>query len=197
MASTFKLIKIGIIGDIGSGKSHIAKLFGLPVFNADREVKKIYSYNKNCFFRLKKAFPRYIKSFPVKKRELVAAILNQEKSLQKISKIVHPLVRIKMRKFLIFHKKKRGVVLDIPLLLENKLNQRDCVLVYIDANKLKIKKNLKKRKNYNPNILKKLKKLQLPLEKKKKKAHYFIKNNFKNTNVKKSVKLVLKKIFKK
>ena len=34
--------KIGILGDIGSGKSFIAKQFGYPVFNADKEVNKIY-----------------------------------------------------------------------------------------------------------------------------------------------------------
>ena len=36
------MIKIAVVGDIGSGKSHIAKLFGYPVFNADQEVANIY-----------------------------------------------------------------------------------------------------------------------------------------------------------
>ena len=40
--------RIGILGDIGSGKSFVAKLFGFPVFNADEEVKKIYKYEKNA-----------------------------------------------------------------------------------------------------------------------------------------------------
>jgi len=48
------MIKIGVIGDIGSGKSFVAKLFGYPVFNADKEVLKIYRKNKNCFNKLKK-----------------------------------------------------------------------------------------------------------------------------------------------
>ena len=43
------MIKIAVVGDIGSGKSHIAKLFGYPVFNADQEVASIYKKNKNCF----------------------------------------------------------------------------------------------------------------------------------------------------
>ena len=46
--------RIGILGDIGSGKSFVAKLFGFPVFNADEEVKKIYKYEKECFKKLKK-----------------------------------------------------------------------------------------------------------------------------------------------
>ena len=48
------MIRIGITGDIGSGKSHIAKLFNFPVFNADLEVAKIYKTNKQCFKKLKK-----------------------------------------------------------------------------------------------------------------------------------------------
>ena len=40
------MIKIGILGDIGSGKSFVAKKFGYPVFNADVEVSKLYKKNK-------------------------------------------------------------------------------------------------------------------------------------------------------
>ena len=41
------MIKIGILGDIGSGKSYVAKNFGYPVFNADYEVSKLYQSNRN------------------------------------------------------------------------------------------------------------------------------------------------------
>ena len=44
---------IGILGDIGSGKSFVAKKFGYPVFNADKEVKKIYKKNKSCYKKLR------------------------------------------------------------------------------------------------------------------------------------------------
>ena len=54
------MIRIGIVGDIGSGKSYVAKQFGYPVFNADFEVNKIYKKNKKCFIKLKKIFPNYI-----------------------------------------------------------------------------------------------------------------------------------------
>ena len=55
------MIKIGIVGDIGSGKSYVAKNFGYPIFNADYEVGKIISTNdKNIFNKLKKNLPKYI-----------------------------------------------------------------------------------------------------------------------------------------
>ena len=47
------MIKIGILGDIGSGKSFVAKQFGYPVFNADKEVSDIYKNDKSCFKKIK------------------------------------------------------------------------------------------------------------------------------------------------
>ena len=61
------MIKIGILGDIGSGKSYVAQNFGYPVFNADYEVAQLYKKNKNIFNKLKKSLPKYISLFPVKK----------------------------------------------------------------------------------------------------------------------------------
>ena len=61
------MIRIGILGDIGSGKSYVAKQFGYPVFNADNEVVKLYKENKKCFYNLKKKLPDFIFSFPKKK----------------------------------------------------------------------------------------------------------------------------------
>ena len=57
------MIKIGILGEIGSGKSYVAKKFGFPVFNADDEVNKIYKKSRKCFKKLKKALPNYKLSF--------------------------------------------------------------------------------------------------------------------------------------
>ena len=59
------------------------------------------------------------------------------------------------------------MVLDIPLLLENKINIKSCVLIFVDAKKNDIEKNLKKRKNYNLNLFNKLRKIQISLKSKK------------------------------
>ncbi len=118
------MIRIGILGDIGSGKSYVAKKFGYPVFNADYEVSKIYKNNKKIFFKLNKMLPKYICSFPVNKNEITKAILSNKINLKKIISIVHEEVRKKMKIFLKKNKHKKIVVLDIPLLLENKIYKK-------------------------------------------------------------------------
>ena len=99
--------RIGILGDIGSGKTYIAKCFGFPVFNADLEVAKIYKYNRKVFQKLKKELPNYFDSFPIKKKEIIDAILSNKKNLKKIIKIVHYEVRKKMNDFLKKNKNKK------------------------------------------------------------------------------------------
>ena len=188
------MIKIGILGDIGSGKSYVAKQFGCPVFDADAEVTKIYKKNKICFNKLRNKLPRYISSFPVKKKELSKAIIDNQNNLKKIIKIIHPIVRVNMNKFFRKNKNKRMVVLDIPLLIENKINKKNYILVFVDAKKKEIQRRLKKRPKYNVKIFNKLKKIQLPLEIKKKKSKFLIKNNFKSYSLKKNVKLLKSKI---
>jgi dephospho-CoA kinase len=188
------MIKIGILGDLGSGKSFVAKQFGFPVFDADNEVRKIYRKDKKCYTKLKKAIPEYILTFPINKKEIVKSILSNQKNLKKIIDIVHPIVRSRMNKFIYKNKKKKMIVLDVPLLLENKIEKKTNILVFVDAKKKEIIKNLKKRKNYNLKIIKILKKFQLPLNYKKKKSDFVIKNNFKMQPVKKSVKLLKKKL---
>jgi len=187
------MIRIAVIGDIGSGKSYVAKLMSRQVFNADEEVAYLYRKNKDCYYKLKKKLPNYITSFPIKKMDISKAILSNTNNLKKITKIVHPKIRFQMNKFIKKNKKKGFIVLDIPFFLENKMNKKKDVLIFIKAPKNKINKYLKKRLNYNSKITKNFKKLQLPLEFKRKKSNYIIENNF-NNSVKKNVKKVIKKI---
>ena len=185
------MIRIAVLGDIGSGKSHVAKQFGYPVFNADAEVSKLYRKSRKCYNKLKKALPRYIVSFPVKKIELSKAIMSNRQNLKKIVKVVHPEVRNRMNNFIKKNRNKKFVILDIPLLIENKLNKKNDILIFVDAKKKEINKRLKKRHSTSIEILKKF---QLPVEFKKREADFIIKNNFRNNSIKKNVKKVKEKI---
>ena len=188
------MIRIAVVGDIGSGKSYIAKLFGYPVFSADAEVARLYKKSRKCYNKLKKVLPAYIVSFPIKKNEISKAIIASRYNLKKIVKIIHPEVRSNMNIFIRKNKNKKFVILDIPLLMENKINKKSDILIFVDAKKKEINKRLKKRSNINLEIVKKFKRLQLPLEFKKKQSNFIIKNNFRNNLIKKNVKKMLKKI---
>jgi dephospho-CoA kinase len=188
------MIRIAVVGDIGSGKSHIAKLFNYPIFNADLEVAKIYKTNKQCFKNLKKKLPKYFLSFPIQKEEIIKAIADNETNLKKITNIIHPEIRKKMNIFLKDNKKKDAVILDIPLLLENRLNQKGDAIIFIQSKKTEVIKRLKKRNNFNLDLLNKFKRIQLPLSYKKKKSNFIIKNNFNNKSARIDIRKILKKI---
>ena len=188
------MIRIALLGEIGSGKSYMAKLLGFPVFNADEQVSLLYKNNRLVFKKLRQTLPNYISQFPINKSELSRAIKSDKRNLKKIIKVVHPAVRSKMNSFLNKNKNKKAVVLDIPLYLENKINLPDDVLIFIDAEKRKIQSNLKKRKNYDPNLTSALRAVQLSTDTKKKYSDIIIKNDFNKKKAKKKIKILLNKI---
>ena len=190
------MIRIGILGDIGSGKSYVAKKFSYPVFNADEEVEKLYKNDKSIFLSLNKVLPDYFKKFPINKRNVLNAILANRKNLKKIIKIVHLKVRKKLSIFLKKNINKKIVILDIPLLLENKLNNKKDILIFVSSKKKDIIKRVKRRKNFNKKILNKFRNIQLPLDYKKKKSQFIIKNDFTKRTVLRYVKRILNEIIK-
>ncbi len=186
--------RVGILGDIGSGKSFVAKCLGYPVFNADEEVSRLYKSDKKTFFKLKKVLPKHISKFPIDKNEISNAILTNKKNLKKIILIVHYQIRKKMNIFLRKNKNKKIIVLDIPLLLENKIYKKNDILIFVQSKRSEILKRLGKRKNFNKKIYNNFKKIQLPLDLKKQKSHFIIKNNFTKNSVKKVIKDILENI---
>ena len=111
-----------------------------------------------------------------------------------INQIVHPKVKKRLHKFFLKNIKSKVVILDVPLLLENKINIKNYILIFIDAKKTDINKNLIKRKNFNSKLIRKLRKIQLPLKAKKKASNYIIKNNFSSEQIRKKVKIIKKEI---
>ena len=188
------MIKIILVGDIGSGKTHVSKLFKAPCFFADIEVKKLYRHNKQCYVKLKKKFPQFIKTFPIKKLELSNTIKNKFSNLKSIGFIVHPFIRKKLSIFLKKNKKKKIVVLDIPLYLENKMYKRNDVIIFLKTKKKDVNSRLKKRKNFNQKLLNIFRKSQLTLKQKKNKSNYVLVNNFDNAIMKREIKIIKTKI---
>ena len=188
--------RIALVGDIGSGKTFFSKLLRYPVFDADLVVSNLYKKNKPLFRKIKKKFPDKVSNFPLKKEELLKIIFQKKKNLNTLGKMIHPIVRKNMKNFLKKNKGKKYVVLDVPLFLENKLNTKKDIIIFIEANKKKIKQQLNKRKNINFKLINILRKNQLKAKLKKKKSTYIIKNNFVRNTAKKNIKLIMKEISK-
>jgi dephospho-CoA kinase len=190
------MIKICVVGSIGSGKTYISKLLAgtmFPIFNADEEVNNVYK-QKSIFLKLKKILPKYISSFPINKQELIQAISSNQGCLKKIIKIVHPEVRKKMKLFLQKNKNKKAVILDIPLLLENKLNEPEDVIICIEAQQKMLDKKLQQRPGYNKKMVSMLRKIQLPIEEKKSRADFVLVNNYNKKTMQLRVKELLDRI---
>ncbi len=90
---------------------------------------------------MKKNLPKFITSYPIKKKDLKKAVLENKNNLKKIEKIVHPEVQKSMKKFIKTNKNKKILVFDIPLLMENKIYKKNYILVYVDAKKKTLIKN--------------------------------------------------------
>ncbi len=191
------MIRIAVVGEIGSGKTFVSNLFGFPVFSADDEVAKIYKKNRIVYRKLRLKLPKFVSSFPVNKKNIITAIKYNPKNLKTISNIIHPVVRKQMRIFLKKNYKRKAIVLDIPLYFENNLNEKNDIVIFVSAKKKLINEALKKRKKSNINLLKKLSKLQKSLATKKKKSDYVIVNNFRSGNIRKKVDIIKKQIFNK
>ena len=188
------MIRIGILGNIGSGKSYVANNLGYPVFDADYEVTILYKKSRKIFLKLKKILPNNIKTFPIEKKEMIEAILQKKGNLKKIIKIVHIEIRKKMNFFLKKHKNKKFVVLDIPLLLENKLNKKGDILIFVDSKKSDILKRLTKRQNFNKKLFNKFQKIQFSSQYKIRKSNFIIKNDFTRKTFNINIKDIQKKL---
>ena len=142
------MIKIGITGSLSSGKTTASKILSLrrgPLFSADKAVKEIYQ-NKNFKSLIVKKFR--IKNQNQIKISLRKLILKNKENLKRLEKIIHPLVRKKMKNFTSQNRNKRFLFYEIPLLIESKLMKHFNIIIYIKAKKkLRLKRFQSKRGN--------------------------------------------------
>ena len=127
------MIKIGITGSLASGKTTASKMLSFrrgPLFSADEAVKELYQ-NKNFKSLIGKRFK--IKNNAQMKKSLKNLILEDKKNIKRLEKIIHPLVRKKMRNFTSQNKNKKFLFYEIPLLIESKLMKYFNFIIFIKA----------------------------------------------------------------
>ncbi len=139
------MMKIGITGSLASGKTTASKILSLkkgPLFSADKAVKELYQ-NKKFKLLIRKRFN--IKNNYQIKKYLKKLILADKKNIKKLEKIIHPLVRKRMKKFTSKNKHKKFLFYEIPLLIESKLMKDFSLIIFIKAKKqLRLRRFLSK-----------------------------------------------------
>ena len=174
------MIKIGITGSLSSGKTTASKILSSsrgPLFSADKAVKELYN-NKSFKSLISKKFK--LKNNNQIKKSIKKLVIGNKKNIKKLEKIIHPLVRKKMRNFTSKHRNKRLLFYEIPLLIESKLMKHFNVIIFIKANKqLRLKRF--KLKNGNKDLFNFLNEKQMTDVQKIKFCNYVVVNE-KNLN---------------
>ena len=190
------MVRVGIIGSVGSGKSFVANIFkelNFNIFSADNEVNNIYKKNKSVNKKISKFFKLKLYKGRINRQELRDDLKKNPKKFSFLNKIIHPIVRKKLILFLSKFKKTRLVVLDIPLLIENKMFNFVDIFVYVKTRSNSFNTRIKKRKNLDKLFLNILKKQQRSEKIKEGYADFVIYNSSKN-KVKLQVKNIIDKI---
>lgn len=190
------MIKVGILGSVGSGKSFVANIFkelGFNIFSADQVVSQIYERNKNINKKISIFFKLKLNSGKINKNELRDTLKKNPKKFKYLNKIIHPIVRNKLILFLSKYKKTKLVVLDIPLLIENKMFNFVDMFIFVKTKPNIFKIRIKKRRNLDKQFLKLLEKQQADEKIKKSYADFTVDNSTKD-KVKLQVKKILDKI---
>jgi dephospho-CoA kinase len=190
------MVRIGILGSVGSGKTFIANIFkelSFNIFSADNEVANIYKNNKIVNKKIAKFFKLKLYKGKINKQDLRDSLKKNPKKFKFLNKTIHPIVRKRLAIFLSRFKKNKLVVLDIPLLVENKMLNFVDILVLVKTRSNSFLSRIKKRKNLDKQFLNILKKQQVSEKIKEGYADFIIYNSSKN-KVKLQVKNILDKI---
>jgi dephospho-CoA kinase len=190
------MVRVGILGSVGSGKTFVANIFkelSFNIFSADNEVANIYKNNKAVNKKIAKFFKLKLYKGKINKQDLRDSLKKNPKKFKFLNKIIHPIVRKRLDIFLSRFKKNKLVVLDIPLLVENKMLNFVDILVLVKTRSNSFLSRIKKRKNLDKQFLNILKKQQVSEKIKETYADFIIYNSSKN-KVKLQVKNIIDKI---
>ena len=175
---------IGITGGIGSGKTTLSKYLkktGFLVHESDKVVSNIYNNPKKSFinFIKKNLSKEVIQKGKVDKKQIINIIFNNNKTKNKLEKYIHKEVQVSRENFIKknFKAKKKIIFVDIPLLLEKKLEKKfDLVFCIISTKKNRTKRVLKNKK-FTKKILNKIFSFQTTDKERRARSHIIISNN--------------------
>ncbi len=168
---------LGLTGSIGMGKSTVAAMFaglGVPVFDADAEVRRMQGPAGTLLPAIEAAFPGTTGADGVDRPKLGEAVFDDPPALARLEAIVHPAVRAARETFLLEHAGAPLVVFDIPLLFETGgAEEVDQVLV-VSAPAEVQRARVLARRGMSPERFAQILTLQLPDAEKRARAHHVI-----------------------
>ena len=186
-------IKVAIFGKSGSGKSTVLNAFkenGYPTISSDEVVHDLYQ-SKEVIDKINKAFGFNFKN-EVGREELRKYLSSHPKEVKTINKIVHPLVKKEIEKFMASNNKEI-IVAEVPLLFEAKMENMFDILIAVDIDKKEQEKRLLGRDKESAKQIEKINAYSA-FDKNKEKADFVVNNNFDLNKLNKQVKEIINKL---
>ena len=170
------MIKIGLTGSVGMGKTTTAKVFeklGCDVWDADETVHRLYSKGGKAVVEVAKLFPSSVEDGSISRSRLKELLKNEPKNLKELEEIVHPLI-LEDRQNFQKHTTSDVVVFDIPLLFETGADKEMDKTVCVFTSTKKQMERLKNRNKGYDDYYKQLISKQMPSNEKCDRADYVI-----------------------
>lgn len=177
--ATRRPIHVGLTGSIGMGKSETARMFaqlGVPVYDADAAVHRLYQAGGAAVEPIGAAFPGTVKDDAIDRVELSKRVTGDHAATQRLQAIVYPLMADERRKFL-ENAEKNGadiVVFDIPLLFETSGEGNMDAVVVVSAPSHIQRQRVLARPGMTEEKFDYLHSRQMPDEEKRAKAHFVV-----------------------
>ena len=192
------MLKIGLTGSIGMGKTATGKIFselGLPLYDADAAVHKLYGAGQKGSEKIKEKFPNSINpDGSVNRKSLSTEVLGDPEKIKSLENIIHPLVGEDRKVFFDENAKAKAVVLDIPLLFETGGEKFVDYIVVVDAPREIQEERVLSRPNMTKAKFEKIITQQIPNHEKKKKADFIVDTSISIEDARNQVTNIVKKI---
>ncbi len=193
------MIKIGLTGSIGMGKSTVAKMFadlGAAVWDADDAVHRMYGKDGAAIEPIRALFPAAVLDGVIDRQRLAAIVLSDPAALQKLEAVVHPLVASDREEFIAAaaHAGVEAAVFDIPLLFENGSEQFFDVVIVVSAPAAVQEARVLERPGMTRQKLDAILSEQLPDAQKRERADYIVSTDRPLAETRSAVEAIFKEI---
>jgi|TARA_B110000305_G_scaffold14185_2_gene13287 dephospho-CoA kinase len=182
-----KLIKIGLTGCIGMGKSTTLKMFqneGVSTWSADEAVSRLYTKGGQAVLKVQALTPDSVVDNAVSREKLREEVKKRPELLLSLELIVNPLIKTDRERFLCSNSEHRAVVLDLPLLFENKMESDFDIIVVVSATEEEQKERVLSRNTMDIKLLNIIKSKQISDKEKRSRADFV----FETTSIEKTKK---------